>query len=276
MSSTSPRPNLLPKLKHVAIFSDTGSLVPWLFRELAQGAVRPLASVYVYLPEETNQESGHFLNRMSRTVGERLQALSMSFGTPEQSIDWTLVMTNICSTCPNLRRLDVQGTLGSIDMPLLSGLNNTVGGNIGNWIAPLHAMRKLELFNPPKDFLGHLVGRTGDKSQEIKFNHDAMLQLTHTCPSLRLISGSLKQDPRVLQNSSLIYIRSAGDPGKQVDLAKSRYTEEGVAIKVKLLDQGQSTDYVWELYSVSSVSAARDLWRVFLPHFDELRFANER
>ncbi|KAG8945078.1 hypothetical protein FRC04_001239 [Tulasnella sp. 424] len=179
---------------------------------------------------------------------------------------WALVMTRISSTCPNLRRLNVKRAWG-----MLPGVQ-PVAGNVGNWIAPLHALRKLEMFDPPEGFLGNFVVRTGDEDHEIKFNHDAMLQLTHTCPSLRLISGSPDLDHQIY---TLVYIHSAGDPAKQVDLAKSRHTEEGFIIKFDLLDQGQSTDYVWELYSVSSASAARDLWKVFLPHFDELRFANE-
>ncbi|KAG8945076.1 hypothetical protein FRC04_001237 [Tulasnella sp. 424] len=262
---------MLPKLKHLAIFSD--NLIPCFFGELTEGIVRPLTSMSVYFSGEANQESNHSLSRMLRGIGEGVQALSVTFEIREPDINWVSVMIKIGCACPNLRRLDVRGTRDTPVPPEPPEPSDTVAGNVGYWIAPLHALRTLELFNAPKGFFRHLVVRTGDYDQEIKFNHDIMLQLTHTCPSLRLISGALNQGP-FHRDENLVYIRSAGDPDKQADLAKSRHTEEGLTIKVELLDRGQSTDYVWELYWVSD-SAARDLWRVFLPHCGDLRFASE-
>lgn len=120
-----PRPNMLPKLKHLAIFSD--KLVPCFFGELTEGTVRPLASMSIYFSEEANQESNHSLSRMLRALGEGVQALSVTFEIPEPHINWALVMARIGFACPNLRRLGIRGTR---DTPVPPEPSDTVAGNV--------------------------------------------------------------------------------------------------------------------------------------------------
>ncbi|KIO31198.1 hypothetical protein M407DRAFT_241897 [Tulasnella calospora MUT 4182] len=100
-----------------------------------------------------------------------------------------------------------------------------------------------------------------------------MLELTSTCPSLRLINGPrVPKGGFIRRKGTLIYLRPAGGPAEQIDLAKPRYNKEGRTTVIEILDEGRSTDFTWQLYSVVG-PAGEDVWKAFLPCCDNLRFA---
>ncbi|KAG8924134.1 hypothetical protein FRC00_005441, partial [Tulasnella sp. 408] len=251
--------HLLPSLKHIN--ARPAALVAWFLGDLPDGSARPLVSISVSVSLDEDSENNPLFSGMSRAVGEGLKALSISFDIPEPRINWTNLISDISSRCPNIRRLDIKGFRRCFGIPLIEERSHPNLNSFDYWVAPLQSLSSLELLNVPNGFFEYLVIQTKEMDGKLSFNQDAILNLTRTCPSLRLINGSPDRGS-VQKSCGLIYLRPANGAAKLIDLEK--YKGERFTTAVELSDEGQSNDFTCQLYSVpvhASVPAKEDLWK---------------
>ncbi|KAG8928536.1 hypothetical protein FRC01_005786 [Tulasnella sp. 417] len=272
MNPTASPTHLLPLLKHISAYQL--EVLTWFWGDLPDGTVRPLVSMGVSCPLYGGSGYISFLDKMSTAVGKGLNALSMCFWVDRPLVHWADLIAHIGSTCPNLRRLNIDRFPASKDVSLIGAPIHSPQNSPDYW-SGFSALGKLELLTVPKGFFTHIATGTKETDWKPRLDRDAMLELTRTCPSLRLINGRINVHFR--EHIGLIYLRPATGTAEQCKVTEYS-NKEGSTFAVELSDEGQSTDFSWQLYlantNYSRTETGEDLWRIFLPHYDNLRFTH--